>query len=420
MAETSKKALFSWALYDWANQAYFTMIQTFIFATYFANAIAEDANMGQSWWSFAVGATGILIALTAPYFGAIADQNGRRKPWVLTFTIMTVVTCAMLWFATPGIESLWFALIVAAIATFGAEYGLVFYNAMLPDLVPEDKIGRWSGWGWGLGYVGGILCLVIALFAFVIPEGSWLGLNPDESEHVRATFVLAAVWYGLFSIPFFLFTPDTPSKGVSIREAAKNGIAELKKSIKQIREFKNIVRFLIARMIYNDGVVTIFALGGVYATGTFGMDGEDILYFGIGLNVTAGIGAFAFAWLDDKLGSKVAIISSVIGLAIPFVALLLVESVTAFIIWALIMGIFVGPVQSASRSLMSRLAPIEMRTQVFGLYALSGKATAWIAPILVGWVTLATGNERLGMSAILLMLVLGCILMFRVEEKTTA
>ena len=419
MADTSKKALFSWALYDWANQSYFTMIQTFIFASYFAKAVAENESSGQSLWSLMIGITGIFIALSAPFLGAIADQGGRRKPWILAFTVLSVITCCLLWFITPGTQMLVPALVLVGLATFGAEYGLIFYNSMLPDLVSPDKIGRWSGWGWGLGYAGGLLSLIVALYGFVLSDGSWLGLNADEAENIRATFVIAGVWYGVFSIPFFVYTPDTPSKGKAAMQAIRNGMSQLKATIKEVKNYKNIVRFLIARMIYNDGVVTIFAVGGVYAAGTFNMSEDEIIQFGIGLNITAGIGAFGFAWLDDKVGSKKAILISIVGIAIPFIPLLIVESKLAFMIWALIMGIFVGPVQSASRSLMSRLAPAEIRTQMFGLYALSGKATAWAAPFLITFLTVTSGNTRIGMSAILIMLVIGFALMTRVSDKSS-
>jgi UMF1 family MFS transporter len=221
----------------------------------------------------------------------------------------------------------------------------------------------------------------------------------------------------LFSLPLFLKSPDNPSTNKKISDSIKHGFVQLKISIKEVRKFKNIVKFLFARMFYNDAIVTVFAMGGVYAAGTFNMDEEQILMFGIGLNLTAGLGAFGFAWLDDKSGSKFTINASILGLLIPLVALIIVKSVTWFIIWGLILGIFVGPIQAASRSFMARLSPPDLTNQMFGLLALSGKVTSFIGPFLVGFLTLKFGSQRLGMSAILIMLIIGLVLMFTVKEN---
>jgi len=417
MASSKPKGMISWAMYDWANQAFFTIIQTFVFATYFNNAIAPDEVTGTRQWTWMVSGVGLLLAFSAPVLGAVADQAGRRKPWIAFFTLMSVVATGLLWFAEPGVDSTVFALSVAFFATLGAEMALIFYSAMLPDLVSQERMGRWSGWGWGLGYVGGLLGLMAALFVFVQPEGAFFGLNPDKAEHVRATFLLAATWYGLFSLPLFLNTPDIPSLKKTIPEAVSMGLKQLKESLRNVRQFKNIVRFLLARLFYNDGIITIFVVGGIYAAGTFNMDEQQILMFGIGLNITAGIGAFGFAWMDDKSGSKYTILVSLAGLLIPVIALILVESAFWFIVWGLILGVFVGPVQAASRTFMARLSPPNLTNQMFGLYTLSGKVTSFIGPFLVGTITAATGSQRFGVSAILFLLIIGFLLMLTVKEK---
>ena len=398
------KGLFAWAIYDWANSSYFVIIQTFIFAAYFTKTIAENVEIGTAQWGNMISVAGIVIAIGAPVFGAIADQAGRRKPWIAAFTILCIIACGMLWFAEPGPDSLWLALGMGFMATIGAEFAFIFYSAMLPDLVSPEKLGRWSGWGWGMGYAGGLACLLVALFAFIQTDGG-------------ATFILTAIWYAIFSLPLFFKTPDNPSTNKKIKDAIQHGFIQLKVSVKEVRKFKNIVKFLFARMFYNDAIVTIFAMGGVYAAGTFDMDEEQILMFGIGLNVTAGLGAFGFAWLDDKSGSKFTINASILGLLIPLVALIIVKSIAWFIIWGLVLGIFVGPIQAASRSFMARLSPPDLTNQMFGLLALSGKVTSFIGPFLVGFLTLQFGSQRLGMSAILVMLLIGLVLMFTVKEQ---
>jgi UMF1 family MFS transporter len=322
----------------------------------------------------------------------------------------------MLWFAEPSSDFIWFALSMAFIATLGAELSFIFYNAMLPDLTTSLTIGKWSGWGWAMGYAGGLFCLIIGYFGFVENGADWFGLNEESLQNVRITFLFTGIWYALFSIPMFLKTPDVPSKNKTISQAVSGGMKELKNGLSLLKEEPNIWKFLLARIFYNDGLATVFAMGGVYAAGTFGFDTGQIFMFGIALNITAGIGAFGFAWMDDISGSKQTIVWSLAGLIIPVVAVLFVESETWFWVWGLLLGVFVGPVQSSSRTFMGRLAPQDKRNQMYGLFALSGKLTTFAGPIMVGWITLLMGSQRWGMSAILLLLVIGIFLMFGVDE----
>tara|TARA_A100001011_G_scaffold385429_1_gene459428 strand:- start:15 stop:1271 length:1257 start_codon:yes stop_codon:yes gene_type:complete len=408
--------MWSWAMFDWANSAFFVIIQTFVFAAYFQRSIAADAISGTEQWGNMVSAAGLLIAFTAPVLGAIADRSGRRKPWIAAFSLMSIVASFLLWFAEPSTEFLTYALVVTFIATVGAEYAFIFYNAMLPDLVPPSYLGRWSGWSWAMGFAGGIVCLLGALYLFIENGGAWLGLDTETLEHIRATFIFTALWYLVFSIPMFLRTPDTPKNNISMGQAITEGILQLKNSIKEARNYANIYRFLLARMIYNDAVILIYAFGGIYAAGTFGMDESQIIIFGIGLNVTAALGAVGFSWMDDRSGSKKTILFSLIGLIIPVTAILFVEDIFWFWIWGLMLGVFFGPVQAASRTLMGRLAPEDKRTEMFGLFAFSGKATAFIGPKLLGWVTVLFASQRIGMSVVLVLLALGFLLMLRVQE----
>ncbi len=410
------KGMWSWAMFDWANSAFFVIIQTFVFAAYFQRSIAADAISGTEQWGNMVSAAGLLIAFTAPVLGAIADRSGRRKPWIAAFSLMSIVASFLLWFAEPSTEFLIYALVVTFVATVGAEYAFIFYNAMLPDLVPPSYLGRWSGWSWAMGFAGGIVCLLGALYLFIESEGAWLGLDTETLEHIRATFIFTALWYLVFSIPMFLRTPDVPNNNIPVGQAISEGILQLKNSIKEARNYANIYRFLLARMIYNDAVILIYAFGGIYAAGTFGMDESQIIIFGIGLNITAALGAVGFSWMDDRSGSKKTILFSLIGLIIPVAAIIFVEDIFWFWIWGLTLGVFFGPVQAASRTLMGRLAPEDKRTEMFGLFAFSGKATAFIGPKLFGWVTVLFASQRIGMSVVLVLLALGFLLMLRVQE----
>jgi len=406
----------AWCFYDWANSAFPTVITTFVFAAYFTQAVATDEVSGTAEWGYAVSIAGLAVAVAGPVLGAITDHAGRRKPWLLLFTVLCVIASAALWRVTPDPSSVPWALTLVGVAIFAFEMAMVFYNSMLPDLAPAGRLGRWSGWGWGLGYAGGLACLGVTLIGFVQAETPWFGLDKDTAEHLRATGPLVALWMGVFALPLFLVTPDRPSSGVTLAVAIRQGLGTLAATLRRVRDHSQIARFLLARMLYTDGLNTLFAFGGIYAAGSFGLTFEELIVFGIAMNVTAGIGATAFAWVDDLWGAKRVILISIAALSLLGGALVVVEGKTLFWIFGLPLGIFVGPAQSASRSLMARMAPSELTTEMFGLYAFSGKATAFLGPALLALVTQATGSQRLGMATILVFFIVGMGLMWKVED----
>ena len=412
----SRSALIAWAFYDWANSAFFTVIVTFVFATYFTSGIAPDDVTGTALWGWAMTASALVVAVLSPIVGAIADADGRRKPWLLGLTAIAIVACALLWYAQAAPEFVLYTLVVVGIANVAMEMSGVFYNAMLPDLVPEGRLGRISGWAWGLGYAGGLACLFVTLFLFVQTETPLFGLDKDTLEHVRITGPMVAVWLAVFALPMFLITPDQPPSGRGYGDAVRYGLGQLKATLTDLRRFRTIGRFLLARMIYIDGLNTLFAFGGIYAAGTFGMELAEVIQFGIALNVTAGLGAFAFAWIDDWIGAKRTILIALAGLSIAGLIAIFAPDVTTFWFAALLLGIFIGPTQAASRSMMARIAPAEMRTEMFGLYALSGKITAFVGPFVLGTVTLWADSQRAGMATILLFFLLGGALLWGVRE----
>jgi UMF1 family MFS transporter len=414
--QKSPGAIIGWCLYDWANSAFPTVITTFVFAAYFTKAVASDPISGTEQWGYAISASALAVALTGPLLGAIADHAGARKPWIAVLSLLCVVATTMLWFTRPDPADIIWALFFVALANYGFEMSTVFYNAMLAEIAPKKLIGRISGWGWGLGYAGGLLCLTVALILFIDPEPALFGLDKAASEPVRATTLLVAAWFGLFSIPLFMMTPDAPSSGISMAAAIRRGLAEFVTTIKQVRQHANIFRFLIARMFYTDGLTTLFAFGGIYAAGTFGMGFSELIMFGIALNVTAGIGAALFGWIDDGLGSKKTIIIAISALIVLSAAVLWAPTKTWFWVLGMPLGIFVGPAQAASRSMMTHLAPPEMRNEMFGLYALSGKATAFMGPALLGWVTAMANSQRAGMATILVYFIIGLLLLISIRE----
>ncbi len=412
--ENRVKSIIAWCMYDWASAAYSIIVMTFIFATYFTTNVAQNKIIGTYQWANATAIAGIVIALTSPLFGAIADHYGYHKRWLFVFTMICVVSSALLWFAYPHISSVYLILGCLVFGTIGLEIALVFYNAFLPQLAPKNYLGRISGWGWGCGYLGGIIALTIALFVFV--KFNVFSLDTSSAEQVRICGPYVAVWFTLFSLPLFFLVPGIPSAREPLPQAVRSGWRELKATLKRLPKEKNILIYLISHMIYTDGLNTLFEFGGIYAAGTYGLSFEEVLLFGITMNITAGLGAILLAWVDDYMGSKPTVIISLICLVLFGVPLLFLHHKKAFWLMALCLCVFVGPVQSASRSLMVRLIQNkEWSTEMFGLYALSGRITAFIGPWLLGWLTLISGSQRVGMAVVMVFFALGAVLLLPVK-----
>jgi UMF1 family MFS transporter len=409
------RSIWSWAGYDFANSPFTTLVVTFIYATFFTEVIASDSIRGTALWSRGVTATAIAVALLSPVFGALADRGGYRKRFLLVSTIGCIVGTAALYGVLPGEVGqalFWFVL-----ANVSFEMGLVFYNAFLPDIAPPERIGRVSGYGWGLGYIGGLIALIVALVTLVQPEVPWFGFSRIDGEHIRATNLLVAAWFAVFSLPIFLWVREDRSAVSEPGRVLKETSIQLARTFTEIRQYRQIVRFLFARLLYNDGLITVFAFGGIYAAGTFGFTMEDILKFGIVLNVTAGLGAFAFGFLDDSLGGRKTLLVTLIGLMAATLLAVLAPSRLWFWVAGILIGIFVGPNQSASRSLMGRFVPPDKENEFFGFFAFSGKATAFLGPFLLGVLTEAFGTQRAGVAVVLLLLAIGFVALLTVDER---
>ena len=446
-AYPSRAAVISWIFFDWAAQPYFTLITTFVFAPYFATHVAPDPASGQALWGFATAAAGMAIALLSPVLGAIADASGRRKPWIAAFGALLVIGSSLMWFGAPGDTHLIPPLLLAyAIATIGVEFATVFNNAMMPTLVPPDRIGRLSGTGWATGYIGGILSLILVLgFMAANPQtGRTLfgftplfGLDPASHEGDRISGPLTGIWFIVFVLPMFVLTPDYPARH-RLSEALREGLGELKATLLDLPKRKTIAAFLIANMIYTDGLVSLFAFGGIYAAGTFGWNTIQIGTFGIILAIAGTFGGWIGGKLDDYLGPKTVIVGSMTVLLTAIVAILLVEKDSVLFIKVappapggplfasaaerayLVLGCMIGaagaPLQAASRSLLIRLAPKDRIAQFFGLFALTGKVTSFMGPLLISIVTAATASQKAGMAVLVLFFVTGLALLTRVRE----
>jgi len=410
------KMIWSWALYDWANSSFTTLVTTFVYATYFTKAMAPNETTGTAWWSRAVAVSALLTSVLSPVLGAAADRAGARKRFLAFTTSSCALATILLAFIAPGTPNApLIALALYVIGDSSFEIGYVFYNAFLPMIASPARIGRVSGYGWGLGYVGGLLCMGIALVGFVQPLVPWFGLSREAGFNVRATNLLVAIWYGVFAIPLFLMLPE--KRLGKVRVDFGGAFGELRETFRKIGRYREIFKFLIARLIYNDGLVTVFAFGGIYAAGTFGLTLSEVIVFGVAINIAAGLGALALGFLDDKIGGKNTIMVTLIVLCAATGMAVLAPTRTWFWVAGMLIGLFVGPNQSASRSLMGRFVPDKHQSEFFGFFNFSGKVTSFLGPILLGTLTAITGSQRAGVATVLLFFVVGGAVLFSVDER---
>lgn len=435
--QVTKRGLFGWMMFDWAAQPFFTVVITFVFGPYFAARMADDPVAGQFAWSLTATIAGIVIAILSPILGSIADATGKRKRWIGFFAVIKIMALGSLWWAVPGSSVVSIGLLVI-LASIAAEFSIVFNDSQMPRLVSKDNVGTVSNIAWGLGYLGGMIALfiVLLLLAGSPVSGKTLlgidplfGLDPLMGEDARVTGPLSALWYLVFILPMFLFTPDTAT-GMPIRRAVGSGLAELKSTLRELRHRSGILKFLIARMIYQDGVNGLLILGGAFAVGMFGWETAEIGLYGIILNVVAILGCGVASVLDRRLGSKLVV---AVALVMLFVATLgfvstgpgftlfgLVTLPTidsgglfgtasekVYILYGLLVGLSFGPVQASSRSWLARSVTPEEAGRYFGIYALSGRATTFMATGLNTILIMASGSPRLGMASMLLFFAVG-------------
>jgi UMF1 family MFS transporter len=404
-----RREVLAWCLYDFGSSAFNTLIITFIFSLFFAQVIAPDYNTGTVWWTRAVNISALAVALVTPVLGAIADSSGRKKMFLVMFAIQAIVFTVLLFFV--GTSNALLALGVFVIANIGFEAANVFYWAFLPDVSDDSNIGRISGLGFFLGYLGGLLALVLALQMIE----KWL----PKTDHinVRATLLLVAGWFLVFAIPMFLWVKQRAVVTHTPGNPIRLGFSRLYETLKHAGKYKEAAKLLAARMIYNDGLATIIAVAAIYLGAVFGMEMREVLTMAIGLNVFAGLGAFAFGFVDDKIGGKKTILITLVFLIVGTIYGTRVNSAGGFWIAAAILGLMLGPNQAASRSLLSKLVPDEKQAEFFGLYSFSGKVSSLLGPLVYGSVVARTGNHRLAMTSIIAFFIVGGFILLFVRER---
>ena len=442
MADVSlRKRIWGWWFFDWASQPYNTLLLTFIFAPY-VEELLGDGSRAQAAWGYGVGITGLVIAVCAPLLGAVADHSGRRMPFIRLFSAFYVIGAGLLWFSEPGNFGLIFLLFAFGLGLIGMEFATIFTNAMLPDLGPRDEIGRISGSGWAFGYVGGMVSLIVMLAVFQIgPDGRTMaglpplfGLDPAAKEGTRIVGPLTAVWFAVFMVPFFLWVREVPRAGaVPIARALRGAVPELRAGLRRLTETGwSAVAYLASSMFYRDALNGIYVFGGIYAKGVLGWSLTQIGLFGILGTITGA----TFAWLggkaDDRFGPKPVITFCVLALTlITFGIVTIARGAVfgfavapdsslpdiAFLTLGGLIGAAGGALQSASRTMMVRQAHPDHMTEAFGLYALTGKATAFIAPLSIGIATGLSGNQQVGIAPLIALFLAGLFLLVWVKPE---
>ena len=443
----SKKGIWGWMLFDWAAQPFHTLILTFIFAPYFTSQVATSDIVGQSYWGYTIGITGILIALLSPILGALADTTGPRKPWIFGFAIIGCIASFCLWYIPPqaGTSTMIWGLIAIGFALLGFEFAAVFNNAMMPDLVPREELGKLSGTSWALGYIGGLFCLILML-GFMVGDtetGKTLlgfspifGLDSASSEGDRASGPLTAIWLAIFIIPLLLFTPDK-NRVTSNSGAIRKSLTSLKNTLRSLPKQKSLTSFLLSSMLYRDALNGLYAFGGIYAAGILQWSIIQIGIFGIVANIAGAIGAWFGGKMDARFGSKV-VVTYCVWLLI-FASVIIVSTDQQHVLWlnladeagqtnlpdivfylcGAIIGAAGGSLQASSRTLMVDQADPNKMGEAFGLYALSGRATSFIAPIAIAFFTSLFASQRIGITPVIGLFVISLFLLPMVHTRLT-
>jgi MFS transporter, UMF1 family len=417
-----RSQVFSWALWDWGSASFNAVITTFVFTVYLTSTDAfggtdfVSAQLG--WW---IGGAGLVIALLAPITGQRSDGSGRRKLWLAVNTYIVVLLSALMFFVEPKPGLLVLGLFLIAAGTVFFEFAAVNYNAMLHQVSTPKTIGRISGFGWAMGYFGGIVLLLILYFGFIHPEVGLFGVTGADGLSVRVSMLIAAAWFGLSALPLLFKVPEFRAPTTKrARIGFLRSYAILGRDIAKLwRESRPTLGFLVASAVFRDGLTGVFTFGGILAAGTFGFSGGDVIVFAIAANVVAGLSTLLVGSLDDRIGPKPVMVTALVGTILAALAVFAFHEGGTVVFWTfgLIMCLFVGPAQSASRSFLSRIVPAERQGEMFGLYATTGKAATFLAPTAFALFVTLFGAQVWGVLGIALILLVGLILLLPVKAR---
>jgi UMF1 family MFS transporter len=426
-ASTKKRGTFAWALWDWAEQPYPTIMQTFIFPVYLATAVAGSEELADRQLGITIIIAGLVLALIAPVLGRRSDDNGRRKYWLMFNTYLLVGIMIASFFVKPSPEFLLLGLVLYGAGSVIQEAALINYYAMLKSVTTEKNIGRVSGYAWALGYAGGIVLLVLSLVGFYLNETPWFGIGKEEAVNLRSIFLFSAIWTLVFTIPLLIRVPEIAKKANARKETILQSYQSIWGQLKSLRaQAPETLKFLISSAIYRDGLAGVFTFGAVLGSLAFGFSQTEIIIFGIAANVVSGLGAVIGGRLDDVFGSRTIIIASLIGLIIAGSSVFFFYDYGVITYWigGLALCLFVGPAQASSRTFVSRFTPAGREGEVFGLYQLTGRAvsfmsgTMWTLSITVAAIFLGDGKHTIwGIWGLMLILIVGLVLLTRVNPR---
>lgn len=415
----------AWGVWDWGSAAYNAVILTFVFSVYLTDSVGADLPgpiSANSYLAWSIGIAGLFIALLAPVTGQRADAGGHRKLSLGFWTGAVIVSTGGLFFVRDQYSYLWLGLVLLALGSIFFEFASVSYNAMLRQVSTPDNIGRVSGFGWAMGYFGGIILLLLVYVGFVTGDGDTrgaLGISTDGGLNIRMIALVAALWFALFAIPVLLKVPETPGLPKEKRLGFFASYRKLFADLKDLyRTDRHTVYFLGASALFRDGLAAIFTFGAVLAVTVYGINEADVLIFGVAANVASALGAIVGGRLDDRIGPKAVILGSLVGMLVSGGILAFLSGPTAFWIFGLALTLFVGPAQSSSRTYLARLTPPGKEGQMFGLYATTGRAVSFLAPSLVGFFTFAFDSDRAGIIGILVVLAAGTFALWGVRPPS--
>jgi MFS transporter, UMF1 family len=415
-----RRQVLAWSLWDWGSAAWNAVITTFVFGPYVVRGVVGDAEPGgltaNTWLGISTAAAGLLIALIAPVTGQRADAGGRRKRSLAVWTGLVVAVMLGLFTVQNEPAYLWTALVLLAAGSVFSEFAGVAYNAMLPQVSTPETVGRISGFGWSMGYFGGIVLLLICYVGFIAPDVGWFGVTSEGGLNIRTLAVFSAAWFALFALPVLFAVPEKPPgpehRRVGLLTSYRVLIADVKGLFARDR---NAVYFLIASALYRDGLAAVFSFGAILAVSVYGLAEDDVLVFGIVANVTAALGALVLGRIEDRVGPKRIILVSLAGLITTATILLFASGPIMFWIFGLILTLWVGPAQASSRSFLAQVSPKGREGEMFGLYATTGRAASFLAPSLFALFS-ALFSDRAGIIGIALVLVIGAAALLKVSS----
>ena len=411
--------MLSWGLWDWGSAAYNAVILTFVFSVYLTGAVGADLPgtiSANTWFSWSLGIAGFFVAVLAPITGQRADAGGRRKLSLGIWTALTIATMAGLFFVQDDYQYLFLGLGLLALGSIFFEFASVSYNAMLRQVSTPHTIGRVSAFGWSLGYFGGIVLLLVCYVGFIAPDVGWFGVTSEQGLNIRVVALFAALWFAAFALPVMFAVPEITGAPRTKRVGFFASYRVLFHDLRELfRTDRHTVYFLGASALFRDGLNAVFAFGAVLAVTVYGINEADVLIFGVAANVVSAVGALVAGRFDDRLGPKIVIVVSLIGMLVSGGILLFLSGPTAFWVFGLLLTLFVGPAQSSSRTFLARLAPPGREGQLFGLYATTGRAVSFLAPTLFGFFILVFGTDRAGIVGILLVIGLGLLALWPVR-----